>query len=109
MAHNLYLQMLSEVGIIGFTSFMAIALLILYQLWQLQGLLFHRRPELSNLASGFFFSILTYLISGIFLHLSYQRYYWFLLAVGGAAIQILKSESSDENVREVESFETSTI
>ncbi len=109
MAHNMYFQILAEVGVIGFASFMAIVLWILYQLWQLQARWLHKRQELSNLAAAFFFSILTYLISAIFLHLSYQRYYWFLLAIAGAAVTILKAESVLEDGQEEETEQLPSV
>ncbi len=34
-------------------------------------------------------SLLTYLVTAIFLHLSYERYYWFLLALAGVTARIL--------------------
>src|SRR2546429_9298197 len=34
---------------------------------------------------------MAYLTTALFLHLSYQRYYWLLLALAGATAQILRS------------------
>ncbi|MEJ2285436.1 MAG: hypothetical protein P8X85_17800, partial [Desulfobacterales bacterium] len=48
----------------------------------------------SNLATGFLLSIIGYLTTAVFLHLSYIRYYFLILALAGAIIQIYKTESS---------------
>ena len=91
-AHSIYLEVLADVGIIGFVLFMAIALLIMYRLWQSHRRWLGSRPDLSNLAATLFFSLCAYLMSATFLHLSYMRYYWFLLAIAGATEQILREE-----------------
>ncbi|MEK7727844.1 MAG: hypothetical protein AAB354_05480, partial [candidate division KSB1 bacterium] len=44
-------------------------------------------------------SLVCYLGTALFLHLSYQRYYWFLLALAGAALQILnKAMEREQNL-----------
>jgi putative inorganic carbon (HCO3(-)) transporter len=89
-AHTLYFEMGAETGIIGLTTFMIIVLLIIYRLWQARRRWIHSQPDIANMASALLISIIGYLGTAIFLHLSYQRYYWLLLALGGAAIQIFE-------------------
>ncbi len=95
-AHSLYVELPAELGLLGFAAFMAIALVILHQLWQLRSLALQCYPEIANISSAFFVGIIAYFMTAIFLHLSYQRYYWFLLAVAGAAIQIFRRELTKE-------------
>jgi len=47
-------------------------------------------PALANMAIGIFLAIISYLANGLFLSLTYERYYWFILAIGGAIILISK-------------------
>lgn len=91
-AHSIYAELPAETGIIGFVTFMWIPILLLYRLWQLRLLAYKQRPDIANLSTAFFFSVIGYLVSAIFLHFSYQRYYWFLLAITSAAIHIFQTE-----------------
>ena len=43
---------------------------------------------MSALCTGFLLSIVTYLTTGIFLHMSFVRYFWMMLALAGAAAVI---------------------
>jgi hypothetical protein len=92
-AHNLYIEMIANLGLIGITSFMAIALFMIYRLWQARRRFLATRPDLAQLAVALILSICAYLGSAMFLHLSFQRYYWFTLALAGAALQIFAAES----------------
>jgi putative inorganic carbon (hco3(-)) transporter len=46
------------------------------------------RPDVAHLAMGFFLAVVGYLVSGIGLHLSYERYLWFLLALAAVAAHL---------------------
>jgi putative inorganic carbon (HCO3(-)) transporter len=94
-AHTLYFEMGAETGVIGLTTFMAIVLLIMYRLWEARRRWFKTDPDSANMATALLLSIIGYLGTAIFLHLSYQRYYWLLLALGGAAIQIFEPKILD--------------
>jgi len=96
-AHSLYLEMAAETGLIGLTVFMAIAVGLLYQLHTARRRWAETRPNFANLATCLSLSIVAYLGTGIFLQLSYERYYWFLLALAGAALYIFRSQ--EETVR----------
>ena len=47
------------------------------------------RPDLAAMAAGFMLALVAYLASGLFLHLSYARYFWLVLALGGAAASVI--------------------
>lgn len=97
-AHTLYFELMAETGFLGLATFMSIVLYILFRLWLLRQRFRKTRPELANIATAFWMSIVAYLVSAVFLQLAYQRYYWLLLALAGAAIQILSTEfPADEN------------
>jgi putative inorganic carbon (hco3(-)) transporter len=91
--HNLYLETLAETGVIGFAFLMSILLALMHGLWKERRRLAECRPELSQLATGFFLALAAYAVSAIFDHLSYQRYFWLLLALASAAVRVIHAES----------------
>jgi len=88
-AHNLYLEAAAETGVVGLGTFLGIVGGLMHGLWRARRRWLHLEPGASDLATAFFLSLLAYLWTGMFLHLSYSRYYWILLALAGAALHIL--------------------
>jgi hypothetical protein len=88
-AHNLYLEIAAETGLVGLIAFMAIAVLLLMRLWRQHRRLLADDPAHANLAAAFGLMVLSYLTTGIFLQLAFQRYFWMAAALAGATIQIL--------------------
>ena len=93
-AHNLYFELAAETGIFGIAFFLGLVGLIEVRLWRAWRRWKGVREDLSSLAAGFFLAVLGYLISALFLHLSYQRYYWLLLGLAAAALHVLAAEES---------------
>ncbi len=91
-AHNLYLGTAAETGILGLVCFVAVLLTTLWQLAKARRRWIGRRPELANMATAFSLSVVTYMTTGIFLHLSYARYFWLIMALAGAAALIALRE-----------------
>jgi len=87
--HNLYFETLAETGILGLASFLAVILAIMGGLWRAWRGSRHHGPEFADTAMAFFLCLVAYLISAIFAHLSYQRYFWLLMALCSATIHIL--------------------
>lgn len=94
-SHNMYLEELANTGILGFAGFMCVLMVVLKQLFSLRRRLEPRNYEYACIVTGLFFSIFTYLCTALFLHLSYERYYWILLALAGAAIQVLRPKENE--------------
>jgi hypothetical protein len=46
--------------------------------------------ELADTAMALLLGIVGFLVAGMFLTLAYQRYFWFLLALAGATLQIIR-------------------
>lgn len=88
-AHTLYFELMAETGLVGFTLFMAIIAWTLVRLWQRRRTWKQRDPELANLALACWLGLLAYLGTGVFLQLSFQRYYWLQLALAGAVVHVL--------------------
>jgi putative inorganic carbon (hco3(-)) transporter len=93
-AHNLYLEIAADTGAVGLAVFLAIVGVTIVQLWRLAALWRRRRPELVALAEAFLLALVAYLATGMFLQLSYQRYFWFLLALANATIWALRREEA---------------
>jgi putative inorganic carbon (hco3(-)) transporter len=91
-AHNLYLGIGAEIGIAGLVVFLIIAFLTMRMLLQARRASLFRRPDLERLATPYLLALLTYYVTGMFLHLSFARFYWLMLAVAGAAAIITLRE-----------------
>jgi putative inorganic carbon (HCO3(-)) transporter len=94
--HSLYLEMAADIGMVGFAAFVAMvgaALVLLHRAMR-----YWRRldPERSMIASSIFFGLVAYLASAAFLHLSYQRYFWIVLALASSAIWALRADQADQ-------------
>jgi O-antigen ligase len=91
-AHNLYLGIGAELGIPGLVVFMIALLLTMRMLLQARRASIDRRPDLERLATPFLLSLMTYAVTGLFLHLSFARFFWLMLAVATAAAVITLRE-----------------
>jgi hypothetical protein len=96
-AHNMYLEELADTGIIGFLAFMAIVGITLRELTRARRRWALSHAGFANIAASLWLSIIAYLGTALFLHLSYQRFYWLLLALAGAALQIFRTEGGIES------------
>lgn len=83
-SHNLYLGMAAELGLIGITVFLIIIGLTLRDLRRARRAVRARDPLMADLATGFILSIVAYLTTGIFLHMSFIRYFWLMLGLAAA-------------------------
>jgi hypothetical protein len=48
----------------------------------------NKQPEIAYTSASLLLALIAYLSTGVFLHLSYVRYYWLIVAMGSAAVQI---------------------
>ena len=92
-AHNLYLEIAADTGAVGLAAFLAVVGATLLGLWRMSTLWRHRHPPHAYLAQAMILALVAYLASGAFLQLSYQRYFFFLVALANAAIWILRREA----------------
>jgi O-antigen ligase len=95
-AHNLYFETAADLGIIGFSIFMAVIGATIVPLWRLRRRLLVVRPDLANIAATFLLSVVAYLYTGVFLHLSYERYFWMLLALAAVAAAVIRADAALE-------------
>jgi putative inorganic carbon (hco3(-)) transporter len=94
--HSLYLEMAADTGIIGLGAFLAMVLTALVCLYRNMRYWRERDWEKSILASSFFYALVAYLATAFFLHLSYQRYFWVVLALASSTIWALENERRKE-------------
>jgi len=87
-AHDLYLHIAAETGILGLIAFLAILGVTLRDLVRVRRRWLVTRPEMAAMATGLMLAVVTYMTTGLFLHLSYARYFWIIMAVAAAAAHI---------------------
>jgi O-antigen ligase len=91
-AHNLYFGVGAELGIPGLIVFLAVGLSTLRMLYRARRASIVRRPDLERLTTPFLLALVTYYVTGLFLHLSFARFFWLMLAVAGAAAVVTLRE-----------------
>jgi putative inorganic carbon (hco3(-)) transporter len=84
-SHSLYLEILAETGVVGFAVFLLLLFVALRPLLQLRIYWARERPEYSQTLTSLILAVLMFLVTGIFLHLAFARYFWLLLGLCGAA------------------------
>ena len=87
-AHILYLGIAANHGILGLGCFLMMLYITLRNLAAIRKRWSVERPDLANIAASFMFAIIMYMTTGLFLHMSYMRYFWLILALANAAEQI---------------------
>ena len=95
-AHNLYLQIAAETGALGLAAFLGAVGVTIGELVRARHRALATRPATATLLGGFLLALIAYLVTGVFLHLSYARYFWLLLALAGAAAAVAAREQAAE-------------
>jgi len=93
-AHDLYLEIAADEGLMGLAVFFALIGVTAGQLWRQYRYWRGRRSDLAQLAAASLAALVAYLASGVFLHLSYQRYFWFLMAIVSSTTWVLRREQT---------------
>ena len=93
-SHFLYGGIAAETGIFGILTFGAILFVAMRDLWRTRKRWKRERPEYAHMATGLMLAIFTYLITGIFLHFAYIRFFWMVMGVAGAAVHIYQNEAA---------------
>jgi O-antigen ligase len=91
-AHSLPLDIAANNGLLGFIAFFGMFYITFRELLRIRERWRETDPHFADLVTGILLAILTYLTTGLFLHLSYVRYLWLILALGGAAMMIGRGE-----------------
>ncbi|MEM7203568.1 MAG: O-antigen ligase family protein [Planctomycetota bacterium] len=92
-AHNLYLHIAAESGFLGLGAFLALVGVTLGRLARLRQRWLPTHPEHAALCSAFGMMVLAYLATGLFLHLTYVRYFWLMMALAAAVANVLDPDT----------------
>jgi hypothetical protein len=90
--HNLYVSIGAETGSAGLLVFFLIVGTLFVALRWARRFWLPRSRRRADLAVAFSLSLVAYLGTGMFLHLSFERYLWFLVATTSAAVHVLRQE-----------------
>jgi O-antigen ligase len=93
--HSLYLEMAADTGIIGLSAFLSMVGVAIVMLLRQARAWRNKDPERAIIASSLLFALVGYLASAMFLHLSYQRFFWAILGLASAAIWILRADQGE--------------
>ncbi len=84
-AHDLFIGVAADLGLAGLAAFLAILYITLRDLVRARRRWRWLRVDLLSMADGLFLAVLAYLVAGLFLSLAFERYFWLLIALAGAA------------------------
>jgi len=84
-SHNLYLQLAAETGLVGLLAFAFVVALVFRDLDRARRRFETTDRELWALSCGLALALVISLVSSLFLHAAYIRYFWMLIGVATAA------------------------
>jgi putative inorganic carbon (hco3(-)) transporter len=93
--HSLYLEMAADTGIMGLTAFLVMVGVPIVLLLKQARYWRNRDSERAIVASSLVFALVAYLATAMFLHLSYQRFFWAILALASAAFWVLRRDQEE--------------
>ncbi len=93
--HDRYLGVAAETGIFGLAAFLGILGMTMRGLVAARRAALGRHPDLAWLAAGLVLAVAGNMVTGLFLHLAYQRYFWLLLALASSAYFIATGRGDD--------------
>jgi O-antigen ligase len=104
-AHSLFPGVAAESGILGLICFLLILYFPLRDLVRARKRWLVSHPDRSYLATAFFQVLISYVVTGLFLHLSYQRFFYLMIALAVVA----SSFKEEEAVAEANATETNLV
>jgi putative inorganic carbon (HCO3(-)) transporter len=96
-AHNFFLEIAANMGILALLGYCAIVVVTLHQLLRARRKWVAVRPDLECMATGMLLGVIGYMIAAVFLTLAFERYFWLLLAVAGGAGRALLQHADDSD------------
>ncbi len=92
-AHNLYLEVAAETGVLGLASFLGLLGYVLWQLWRCRREAMRiSHTEHARMATALLYGLFAYLGTALFLHMAYERYFWILIALCGSAAYVIRTD-----------------
>ena len=97
-AHDLYLQIAAERGLLGLSAFAILVFATFRTLYSAEIQLTRAKmEEYASIAAAIGASLVGYLIASMFLHDSYFRYFWVLIGIAWSLPQIIPVEETDKS------------
>ncbi|HEV2776103.1 MAG TPA: O-antigen ligase family protein [Solirubrobacteraceae bacterium] len=92
-AHNIVVAQAADLGLVGLLTFCGLVGLALGGLIRVRAAnLRSGRSDCADLATALLLAVLAYLLTGMFLTLAYETYFWMLLGLAGAATSVALRE-----------------
>jgi putative inorganic carbon (HCO3(-)) transporter len=100
-SHSLYLGEAAETGGFGLITIVAIFFYTLNLLAKARTYWLERKQiNMANLVTGFSLAIVSYMTTALFLHMSYLRYVWLIMALAGVASGFREADLVEEVVEQ---------
>jgi hypothetical protein len=87
-AHSLFPGIAAEAGFFGLIIFVLILFIPLRDLIRVRKQWMASHPDWSHLATAFFLVLTSYIVTGLFLHLSYMRFFYLMVALAVVASRL---------------------
>lgn len=98
-AHNLYIEILAETGIVGLIFFSVIVLITLRDIyWSVKTLQAYHLKDIADMATAVGVSLLGYLLASVFIHDAYQRYFWLVVGIAMAIPKMVEYEIAAQKI-----------
>ncbi|MCB9110286.1 MAG: O-antigen ligase family protein [Anaerolineales bacterium] len=92
-AHNLYLEVASETGLMGLFSFMLLLIVILKSIWDGRKALLNKGlVSVSNMVTAYGLGFIGYLLAAFFIHNAYPRNFWVIAGIALAIPRMIEVE-----------------
>jgi putative inorganic carbon (hco3(-)) transporter len=104
-AHSLFPGIAAESGFLGLICFGLILYISLRDLVRARRQWLESHPDWSYLATAFFQVLISYIVTGLFLHLSYMRFFYLMLALAVVASSFKDADKAGKT----ESSETALV
>jgi hypothetical protein len=95
-AHSLFPGFAAESGILGLICLLLILYIPMRDLVRSRKRWLENHPDWSYMATAFFQVLMSYIITGLFLHMSYMRFFYLMVALAVVASNFKESESPVE-------------
>lgn len=92
-SHSLIPGIAAEYGALGLLSYLAVLYITARNLVRVRSKHAKSNPQLANIATAFLLALITYLTTGIFLHMTYIRFFWVIMGLAGAVIHLGQKQS----------------
>lgn len=92
-SHSLIPGIAAEYGALGLLSYLAILYVTARNLVRVRSKHAKSNPQLANIATALLLALITYMTTGVFLHMTYIRFFWVIMGLAGAAIHLGQKQS----------------